>query len=745
MNIVEKLKSKLPNRYEIPVLFSFFFLLIALKAILVFPFKTPWILADEVVYSELSQNILDFVFLSDIKDAQTYPPGYSVFLSVANLLSSDKQALYRNMLLINSFLSSSIIFPAYFLLNKYTSKFQALGGSLVISALPSVVTYAFVVMSENLFVPLVLYSVWFLYESFENNRMQWDILAGVSIFYLCFTRETGIIFIVSVFISLIYFVWSSGPEDRLKILKNKMVLVFSFAVPTFGWFLYKTATSSKGSLYDTTGYSSSLVDSFSKIEAFELFVRLMLNEIGYIMLSTYLVIFIICILLISESIFKLRLVGLSEYLTTFGPKNTIALSSSIVYFLSFSAGLLIITVTHMKRYIGNPDNFIFGRYIDPIIPVVFLFGLIGIAVLQIKSNDIGTKRKYKTLMFSSILVLPFLYYLPHINYGFPNMFGIYYVIYLQKYMSYLLLLFLFALFFILIPFYLLKDIHNSKPLTLLFVYFVLLSIFLSIPTYEKQLENMRNTDNVNQIGRYLENNSSDTTLILMDHENLGEYWGPQMWFLTQYWSRGEMVQRFTDDDSSGVITKENTKDVDYVISTKLLPYDCVKIANNGYKLYDLKASSQIASNVELPHLIDIGENDSHITEGFYDSELGKNRWTTNSSKIKIEYSKHQGSFVLEIMMESPRPQTDPANATFYINGNLIGSVEEITGTKDYSVIVPQNYLQDRYQILGIRTNTWKPSEDGYVEDTRNLGIQIDWIKIYSLSNGTTDGIVAASS
>jgi hypothetical protein len=29
MNIVEKLKSKLPNRYEIPVLFSFFFLLIS--------------------------------------------------------------------------------------------------------------------------------------------------------------------------------------------------------------------------------------------------------------------------------------------------------------------------------------------------------------------------------------------------------------------------------------------------------------------------------------------------------------------------------------------------------------------------------------------------------------------------------------------------------------------------------------------------------------------------------------------
>lgn len=738
MNISEKAESKILDKYELSIIFSFFVLLVAIKAILLFSFKTPWILADEVVYSKLSESILNFVFVIDLKDAQMYPPGYSVFLSVANIFSPDKQALYHNMLLVNSFLSSSIIFPAYFLLKKYTSKFQALCGSLLISTIPSVATYTFVVMSENLFVPLVLYSVWFLYESFENNKIQWNILAGFSIFYLYFTRETGIVFIISLFISLIYFVWNAEKKDRLNILKNKMALVFSSILPTIGWLLYKSAELSKGSLYDTTGYSSALVGSFSKIETFELFVRLLLNEVGYIVISAYIIFFIICVLFISDSIFKLRLVGLSEYLTKFGPKNTIALNSSIVYFISFSAGLLLITVAHMKRYICNPDNFIFGRYIDPLIPVVFLFGLIGIAVLQIKSNDIGAKWKYKTLTFSSILAIPFLYYLPHINYAFPNMFGIYYVIYLQQYMSYLLLLLLFSFFFVLIPLFLLKGIPNGKPLTLFFMFFILLSAIISIPTYEKQLENMDNTYNTNQIGRYLEYHSSDTTLILMDHENFGEYWGPQMWFLTQYWSNGEMVQRFTNKDKSGVATQENLTDIDYIISKKLLPYDSVEAANNGYKLYDLNKSLQMVSNLEFPHIIDIGRNDSDITEGFYDSELGENRWTTNLSKIKIDYGKHQGSFILEIMMNAPRPQTDPANVTFYINGNLIGSAEEIVGTKNYSVAVPDNYLEDRYQILEIRTNTWKPSEDGYVDDPRDLGIQVDWIKIDSLSNETVE-------
>jgi hypothetical protein len=738
MKTIEKAKSRILDRYEIPLIFSFFVLLVVLKAILVVPFKTPWILADEIIYSKLSQSILDFIFVIDLKDAQMYPPGYSVFLSVANLFSPDKQALYHNMLLVNSFLSSSIIFPAYFLLKKYTSKFQALCGSLVISTIPSVVTYTFVVMSENLFVPLVLYSVWFVYESFENNKIQWNILAGFSIFYLYFTRETGIVFIISLFISLIYFVWNAEREDRFNILKNKMVLVFSSVLPTIGWLLYKASELSKGSLYDTTGYSSVLMDSFSKTETLELFVRLLLNEVGYIVISAYIIFFIMCVLFISDSIFKLRLVGLSEYLTKFGSKNVIALNSSIVYFISFSAGLLLITVAHMKRYICNPDNFILGRYIDPIIPVVFLFGLIGIAFLQMKSSDVGTKWKYKTLTFSSILFLPFLYYLPHTNYAFPSMFGIYYVIYLQQYMSYLLVLILFAFFFVLIPLFLLKGIPNGKPLTLFFMFFVLLSISLSIPTYEKQLENMGNTYNVNQIGRYLEHNSSDTTLILMDHENFGEYWGPQMWFLTQYWSNGEMVQRFANKDKSGVATQENLTDIDYIISKKLLPYDCVKTANNGYKLYDLNVSSQIASSLTLPYIIDIGKNDSDITEGFYESELGENRWRTNLSKIKIEYGRHQGQFLLEIMMNAPRPQTDAANVTFYINGNLIGSIEEIIGTTNYSVAVSESYLEEKYQILEIRTNTWKPSEDGYVDDPRDLGIQVDWIKIDSLSNETMD-------
>ncbi|MGD9778668.1 glycosyltransferase family 39 protein [Methanomethylovorans sp.] len=735
MGFTEKLGPRLLNRHEIPLLFSFFFLLVALKAILIFPFTTPWIFADELVYSKLAHDILDLVFISDITDAQTYPPGYSIFLSVADLFSSDKQALYRNMLFVNSFLSSSTIFPAYFILKKYTSKFQALGGSLIISTLPSVVTYTFVLMSENLFVPLTLYSIWFLHECFEHDKMRWHFLAGISIFYLYLTRETGIVFIVSVFLAIFYFFWITGSNVTSKTLKNWLVLVFSFTLPTVGWSLYKKTGFSTGSLYNTSTSSSSLLDSFTKVDSFELFVRLVLNEIGYILLSTYIIIFIVCFLLISESTFKLKFAGPSGGLAIGDPKNTIALNSTIVYFISFSAGLILITVAHMKRYIGNPENFIFGRYIDPIVPVVFLFGLIGIAFLQTRYDDIGIKRKYKQIMFLTILVVPLLYYLPHTYYGFPNMFGIFYVIYLQKYMSYMILLFLFAALFVIIPLYLLKDTHNSRSMNLFFVYLIFLSVLLCIPTYEMQLEHVRNMNSVNQIGRYLEDHSSDDTLILIDQEDVSKYLGYQMWFRTRYWVNGEFVQGHIYDGPSELSTKKIMNDADYIISKKLLPYECVQATDDDYKLYDLKASSQLDSNVALPYTIDIGKDDKHFIEGFYGPELGKIRWTTNSSKIKIEYGQDQGPLVLHIMMEALRPEKDPANVTFYMNGNKIGSLEKIIGARYYSVVVPQNHLEARYQILEIRTNTWKPIDYG-IADNRVLGVKIDWIKIDYNSNIT---------
>lgn len=164
----------------IPLLFVFF-LLVIIKILISFYFKSPSIFADETVYAETARNILRGEFYSKLQYCQTYPPGYSLFLSIVHLLSDNSLASYQFMLIINSFLTSSIIFPAYFLLKKYCSDKFSLLGSILVSLSPSVVLYNFVVMSENLFIPLFTLSLWFLIESCETNSKKWGILAGLSL------------------------------------------------------------------------------------------------------------------------------------------------------------------------------------------------------------------------------------------------------------------------------------------------------------------------------------------------------------------------------------------------------------------------------------------------------------------------------------------------------------------------------------------------------------------------------------
>ncbi|MBT0732500.1 hypothetical protein KH990_03835 [Methanoculleus bourgensis] len=83
---------------------------------------------------------------------------------------------------------------------------------------------------------------------------------------------------------------------------------------------------------------------------------------------------------------------------------------------------------------------------------------------------------------------------------------------------------------------------------------------------------------------------------------------------------------------------------------------------------------------------------------------------------------------MQIKTGGHRPEDDPANISFFINGHIIGTIEKASGTKICSVVVPEYYLENNYQIIGIKTNTWKPSDYGSA-DKRDLGIQVDWVEL----------------
>ncbi len=733
-------------RNEKYYLLGIFIILTAIKSVLVFSSKTPYVFADEFYYSSIAQNIFQGTFFSDLNYWKAFPPGYSFFLSPAYLFSGNKTLMYHIMLIINSILSASILFPSYFILKKYISQQQALLGSVLISVIPAITLFTFLLVSENLFIPLTMFSIWFLHEAFENNTRRWDLLAATSVFYLYFTRETGLVFVIALCIALAFFVLSTEKGARFRVIKDKVVLICALIIPFMLWILYKMSIS-RISYYGTEPYIKILVHSFSDIISFEKFSILLLHEFEYLVLSAYVTIFIISIIFIAGCLLKLSVFGFNDYLQQFCTGKVLAFRSVIIYCLTFSAGLLVITVAHMQR---SEITSIFGRYIDPIVPVIFLFGVIGIGFLSTKYSDL--KWMPEILIFPGIPILFLLGdKLPDTFYLFPNTLGVFYFDFLRDRLSYPFFMTLFMVVFIIIPYYFLKNARKDHFFIRFTVFFIILSLILFIPLFEANHENMRNMESMNQIGRYLQKHSSTDTQILLDSDYvtdtqilMNETYINRWWYpsLTQFWTSGTIIQRLTAEDPSGVFTKKFVDNADYIISQKFLPYPCVIASNNSYKLYTPHVTYQFVQNVSLPFMIVLDrEASSCVINGFYPSE-GKDRWTSEFSEVKIEYPQEKGPFMLRISTGGHRPENNPANISYVMNGHFIEPLEETNGTGIYSVIIPEDYLENNYQILGIRTNTWKPHDYG-LTDTRNLGIAVSWIRLEDLYfNETYDKLKA---
>jgi hypothetical protein len=534
------------------------------------------------------------------------------------------------------------------------------------------------------------------------------------VFFLFLTKATGIAMVLGFFASFLYYISINLKNKNIYIiLKEKCFLLLSFFVPMLSWIIYKKFVISSNVIgYDTDKYLNILLKTFSSIDSFITFLNLLLHEIEFLILASYFIMFFI----VSFFIFKI--------LKNIKLKIDTSLVLLTIYFLVSSSILILITLTHMYETFtgGDPYYSIFGRYIDPIIPLIFLLGFIGIDQMYKNSNKINIKIISALISLYIFTILIFLFTFPYEYYKFANMFSIFYIQGIKTIVPIETFIAIFSLISLVI---FCLSINHKKLRSYLFLFFILFSIFISIYPFQIELRNSSNTENVNQIGRYLQKHSGDDTLVLMDREDFNKQWGPQMWFLTRFWMNGNLIRHSTKEDPSGVYP-EYAKTADYIISTKLLPYQPVTCSNAGYKLY--KPTIPEEKPMEIPYIIDIGSNDKCITENFHGAENQKIRWTKNSSKVLVKYPADSCPINLTIKTMGHRPHDNPAYIELYINGKKIGEAFKPSGTFVYSFNVPQYYLNDYYQILEIKTNTWRPGDYGS-NDKRDLGIQIDWIEI----------------
>ncbi len=563
-------KSSSKTLYVVVLLFI---LMVLVKSYFALKIVNPSVLPDEAVYNDIAKNIAVGKFTSDIQYAQIYPSGYPLFLSLASV-SADAERVYHLMLIINCILSSSIIFPAFFILKKFIHEEEALYFSLAASCLPSIVVYFPLILSENLFSPLFLFSAWFLLESISRKSLLFDFLSGFSLFLLLLTRSIGAAFLPGLVLALIYKIKLSKDSRYSSVLRSGGVMLLSFLLPFSVWYYYKTSNAvpqlsikefSDVSSYNIPFYVKHMSSAFSNITSFTTFLNLFIHETDYLILTTYFAFFIFA----SYSIYKWHsLANSSEYLLF------------ISYTIISSILTTFITTVHMYAAVllGNDNYYLFGRYLDPLVAPLFIMGVVGIYQFQ-KNKErkpAFTADSYLLTGLYLLVLFTFVYTFPYTtNFSLANLLAAAYLaVFTFSPLFFTIASLSIFLFILLMP-------RNEVFTKTLLVFIILVSLLISSFTFLWMYPQASDRENQYRVARYLQNYASADTLTLFDSKRLDDTQN-FVWFPITFWSKSRLMLyplNSFDICHSGI-------KADYIVSNKTLssPYENVT-SDGAYNLY----------------------------------------------------------------------------------------------------------------------------------------------------------------
>lgn len=559
------------NKKDLLIIILIFAIISLVKIILSLPFTSPYIMMDEVYYDSIAQNVLNGKLYATIMPLfGTIPPGYSIFLSVAYLFSQDKSTVYHIMLAINSLIITSIIFPSFFILKKYCSRSISILGAIIIATLPIVNLFTFVLMSENLFIPLFVFSVWFLIESYETNKKIWQFLASLSIVFIYMTRSTGIAMLIGFIAAFIYYAFVNRKEKTIvSIIKEKWVLLLSFIVLLSLWMAYTTfcipgSSYSFGSPYSVqTTYTERITSIASNIDVLKAYLIPFVREMDYLSLSTYFILLFMIIYYVRAFIRKDDI------------KNSIMIA--FFYFIVSSLGLLAISTTFLSYNYEQLLYGVYGRYIEPIVPLVFVFGILGLSKFCTEGHN-----NYKKW------ILPFFFYItiicfivstfPLKNYDIAHTLSVYYlyIIYNAPLEFGLLVTFAIAIFLLI---YL--EFIDLQYLSILIAVLICFSLIFSAATYYVLLKNSNMASD--DITQYLQKNSNKNTIVFIskdDSTGLGHYLQSEAIF----WCKGTIVPISNISNISSIDYSNNTV---YAITQQQMQYKELAKGYFDFKLYQL--------------------------------------------------------------------------------------------------------------------------------------------------------------
>ena len=552
-----------------------FILIVLAKIYLSLDFYAPVMTPDEVIY-DWNARMLSGGKLYQNMGAT--PPLYTAILSLAYHLSSEKNTVYHIMLGISCIVSSLTIFPAYMIFKKYVSPMYAILSAVLVTIIIAINFFSFTLMLENLFIPLLLFTLWAIIEAFDTNSIFWQILAGTSIACLEITRSIGLLIEFSFLLAFSWFLFYNRKSGVLKTLKSKSMMLLSFILLFSFWHLFLNITSNVnvqvaegtvgniGTSYNTMGQLSGMVFATQNLTDFIVSLKILLNHVNYIVLAS----FFIPVFFIFDRIFCKKEKKISEVGLEFG--TIYILISVLITLLSVTVISLNLMGSMSEIHMG------LGRYLDPLIAPILVLGLISIynvTIVDIKKYSINY------IIFFNIFILIILYistydiniFFDKSDYG--NNPSLAYLLFINT--SGIFPLVIVAISILSAIFIYLSTV--KKRYTAIFLLFIFaMSVIATYSTYNVLKSSSQFSMN-NDIDMYLRSNSNDQTLLIIDNSlRIEEY---RIALLYGFWNEGTNYPLNINDTYNSNYIKNVSA---YILTNRniTLPY----VATYGnYKLY----------------------------------------------------------------------------------------------------------------------------------------------------------------
>ncbi len=363
--------------------------LVLLKVALALFIVTPTIYGDEYVYAKLARSIATTAsYTIHEMPTNTYPPLYSIALAPA-YIAQDMDIIYVLMKLINALLSTVIIIPAYLLAKEIIAPRESIKVAALVGLLPGAFAFTPYIMAENLFYPVFLTAIYFLYKAQKERETKQYIYAGITMGLAVLTKLIGIVLLALVVILGIRSYWLKQKSEVKKYIYTLAIAIGMYLlwvirnIVTFGFSLQSIVGQYAPEV--TTGIKQLQMSFMSTIGNG---IYWGISYAGMLILASGIVFMVGYILLIKEK-----------------QNKELVLITGISFVL-----VLLLAVYHNLHGVFKEESIlnIFGRpitrYIDAVLPLFIITGYAGLKYIK--------KITKQGLLFLAVIVAA----------GFNNMF-----------------------------------------------------------------------------------------------------------------------------------------------------------------------------------------------------------------------------------------------------------------------------------------------------------------------------------